>query len=252
MKFIIDLDGTILKNNFPNLDSVEFMAEIGKREMEFLIMTNSVCHPEIIVNRLHDVGITVSIESVLNPIVSINSYLKRQNTSKAFIIGSNEEVSQVCVKQEVDQPEIILLLDFEKSNIDYNALQKVFEFIQNGVPVISASGSTYYLKDGHKQIDTGSFVVLFESLLGDTIPIFGKPNEVYFNEALTLLNSEADKTLIIGDDWKTDILGGKKVGCKTALVKSGKYEDKDEKKGKPDCVVGELMEIFELINKNKF
>ena len=252
MKFVIDLDGTLLNNDLPNLDSVEFMAELSKRKVDFMIMTNSVCHPDIIINRLQNVGIKVSVDSVLNPIVSINSYLKRQKIRNAFIVGSDQEISQVHVDHEDDDPEIVLFLDFEKNNLDYNYLQKIFIHIQSGVPVISASGSTYYLKGDHKQIDTGSFVKMFESLSGNTIPIFGKPSENYFNEALALLRSDASDTVVVGDDWRTDVLGGKKVGFKTVLLKSGKYKDDDEKKGHPDFTVPKLIELFDIMENIAF
>ena len=200
MKFIIDLDGTLLNNDLPNLDSVEFMAELMKRNVDFMIMTNSVCHPESIINRLQNVGINVSVNSILNPIVSINSYIKRQNIHNAFIVGSDQEISQVCVDHEEDNPDIVLFLDFEKNNIDYNGLQKIFKLIQSDIPAISASGSTFYLKGDHRQIDTGSFVEMFESLSGNAIPIFGKPNENYFNAALELLKSQVGEAFIVGDD----------------------------------------------------
>jgi len=126
MKFIIDLDGTLLNNDLPNIDSVEFISALQHRKTDFMIMTNSVCHPDIIINRLQNVGINVSVNSILNPIVSINSYLKSQNVKNAFIVGSDQEISQVCVDHEEDKPDIVLFLDFEKNNIDYNRLQKIF------------------------------------------------------------------------------------------------------------------------------
>lgn len=245
MKFIIDLDGTLLNNDLPNIDSVEFISALQHRKTDFMIMTNSVCHPDIIINRLQNVGINVSVNSILNPIVSINSYLKSQNVKNAFIVGSDQEISQVCVDHEEDKPDIVLFLDFEKNNIDYNRLQKIFRHIQFCVPVISASGSTFYLKEDHKQIDTGAFTVMFETLSGDKIPVFGKPNENYFTEALKLLKCGAGEVVIIGDDWRTDVLGAKKVGCKTVLFKSGKYQEKDEERGHPDLTVNKLMEIID-------
>jgi hypothetical protein len=36
-----------------------------------------------------------------------------------------------------------------------NRLQKIFRHIQFNVPVIFASGLIFYLKEDHKQIDTG-------------------------------------------------------------------------------------------------
>ncbi len=252
MSFLIDLDGTLLNNDLANLDSVEFMTELLRRQADFLIMTNSVCHPDIIINRLQNAGISVSVKSILNPIVSINSFIKSQNIKSAFIVGSDREISQICVDHEEYEPDIVLFLDFEKNNINYNRLQRIYQHTQKHIPIISASGSTFYLMGDNKQIDTGAFVAMFESLSETKIPIFGKPSENYFGEALRLLNCKASETVIIGDDWSTDILGSKKAGCKAVLVKSGKYKELDEMKGHPDLVVNRMMELFEKLDKKPF
>ncbi len=73
----------------------------------------------------------------------------------------------------------------------------------------------------------------------------GKPSSKYFLNALAILNCKNENVTIIGDDWKTDILGAKEVGLKTILVKSGKYNEGDEYRSKPDIVVNNLLEINE-------
>jgi predicted mannosyl-3-phosphoglycerate phosphatase (HAD superfamily) len=99
MKFIIDLDGTLLSNDFPNLDSAEFMAEITKREMDVMIMTNSVCHPDIIVNRQRGV-----------PVISASGssyYLKGEYKEKDekrcdpdFVVGGLMEIFELIDNKE--------------------------------------------------------------------------------------------------------------------------------------------------------
>lgn len=244
MNFLIDLDGTLLLNNTANIDAIAFIEKVQKNNIAFMIMTNSVSSPEAIKNRLKNVGINVPITSILNPIVSINSYIKKQDIKNAFIVGSDNEVVQVCVEHEEDSPEIVVLLDFEKANANYQELQKIYLHIQNNVPVVTASGSPFYLKENNKKIDTGSFSYMFEMLSGTKIPVFGKPSENYFKEGISLLKSDPSNTIVIGDDWRTDIAGANSVGCSSVLVKSGKYSAGDDKKGNQDLVVSHLMDVF--------
>ena len=249
MKFLIDLDGTLLVNNSVNLDAVNFMNELNIRCIDYMIMTNSIASPTVISNRLKNVGISVSSKSILNPIVSINSYISSCNISNAYIVGSVDEIQQVCVPHEQVEPEIILLLDFEKANVGYKQLQTIYQLIEKNIPILSASGSLYYLNGQNKRIDTGAFVSMFESLSKSKISVFGKPSKEYFNQGLQLLNSDAENTIVIGDDWRTDIVGAKGVGCFTVLVQSGKYQQNDELKADPDLVVSRLVDIF---NHSKF
>ena len=244
MTFLIDLDGTLLNNDRANLDAVDFIREVQFRGIDFMIMTNSVSSPQAISQRLKKVAINVPSELILNPIVSINSYISNQGINSAFIVGSQQEIDQVCVTHEAHHPEIILLLDFEKANVDHQRLQNIYAHLQNNVPIVSASGAVFYLQNGAKKIDTGAFMTMFEALTNTKIPVFGKPSQQYFIEGLHLLKSQVDETIVIGDDWQTDILGANALGCRAVLVKSGKYCHNDEQKCQPDLVVRRLADIL--------
>lgn len=245
MKLLIDLDGTLLDGASTLPDAAEFMSEISARNVQFKIVTNSTKDPAAIAKRLDNAGISVSSDSIINPIVSINAFLRRQQILSAFIIGSKSEKDQVCIHHVDDCPEIIVFLDFDRTNVDFEQLQNIFLLSQKGIPIISASGSPFYRTGNERKIDTGAFVTMFELLTQENVPIFGKPNSKYFNEAITLLESSSSDVVVLGDDWATDIVGANNVGCKSVLVKSGKYQPGDENKAKPDRVIDRLMVFFE-------
>jgi len=245
MKLLIDLDGTLLNASIPTPDSVKFMLEVSRREIDFRIMTNSILKPDLAVQRLGNVGIHVDGSRILNPIVSINSYLQRQNIHTAFIVGTSLEKDQVQIRHAEANPEVVIFLDFEKGNADYQLLQRVFEHVQKGIPVISASGSVFYKGSTENRIDTGAFVKMFESLAAEPIRVFGKPSEDYFHEAFERLGTKAEDVTVIGDDWSTDIFGAKRVGCRSILVRTGKYRQNDEDKVGPTRTINCLMEYFD-------
>lgn len=245
MKYLIDLDGTILDGKNANKDSVQFINELEKQKAQFVIMTNSIKSPQAILDQLNTVGISIPITCILNPIIAINTFLKSQKIQKSYIVGSKSEVEQVISKHIVADPEVIILLDFEKENISYADFQVIFSFIQKGIPVVAASGSTFYIKNGINFLDTGAFVKLFETTGNIQIRIFGKPSLDYFSAGITLLDSKPTEITVIGDDWSTDINGATNCGCNSILLKAGKYRPGDENKCEPQKTVKYLMEIFE-------
>lgn len=245
LKYIIDLDGTIMNGEKPNLDSVQFLNELEKRNIEFIIMTNSIRSPEAISKRLSCVGINLELEKIFNPISAINTYLANNNFKNAFIIGSSLEIEQVKIREDKENPEIIVLLDFEEENISFNTLQKVFELINKNIPVISASKSPYYIKNNKQILDTGSFVSLLECAGDIKIEILGKPSKAYFESGILRLNCQPSEVTVIGDDWSTDILGANSIGFHSVLLKSGKYKNGDEFNCLPDKCITYLMQIFE-------
>lgn len=135
------------------------------------------------------------------------------------------------------------MLDFEKSNFGYNTLQQILNDMQKGISVITASASIFYLKNGEKAIDTGSFVKILEEINLTKIENFGKPSLKYFSIAGDILNEASENIYVIGDDWNTDIQGANEYGAKSILVRSGKYQKNDEKKCKPFKIVNTLTEI---------
>jgi ribonucleotide monophosphatase NagD (HAD superfamily) len=50
--------------------------------------------------------------------------------------------------------------------------------------------------------------------------------------------------IVIGDDWKTDIKGALEVGCKPALIKSGKYVEGDELNVPQAICLESFMDVF--------
>jgi len=246
MKLLLDLDGTLLDSKKPNLDSVSFMEEVSRRKIPYKIMTNSIRSPLGIKERLESVGIHVNAGDILNPITAINGYLDEKKIKEVFFVGSSAEIDQATAHQNTSDPEAIVLLDFDKNNLAYEDLQQIFLIAQRGVPMLAASNSPWYSKDGRKQLDTGSFVRLFEAAVGNEVVILGKPSKDYFAAGISSLNANPDEVFVVGDDWKTDITGSTAAGCKSILVKSGKYQPGDELRCSPARVISHLMEVFDI------
>lgn len=240
--YIIDIDGTLLDGTVELNNSLAFLTYLKSRGAHFLLATNSIKSHESQVRRLEQLGVQISLESIYTPIDSINQYIESHHISHVYVVGSQEEISQIKAHHTLDSPELIICLDFEKSNISYGDLQLLIDKIHNSCPIMAASQSPYYLVDGKKRIDTGAFVALLESIIERKIPVFGKPSSQFFlNAQLTLGCS--DDIIVIGDDWSTDILGAKELGFRTALVKSGKYLEGDELKCGPDFLLDDLSII---------
>ena len=242
--FLIDIDGTLLNGRNVNLDAVEFIDTLNSANLSYLLTTNSIGSPGVISKKLLDAGLRVHDSKILNPISSINAYIERAGFSRCLVVGSDQEKSQIQAEIVYDNPDLVVLLDFEKTNIGYDLLQVVVQYSQAQIPVVSASGAKFYLKDGVRFIDTGSFVSLIENISGNSIEIFGKPSRNFFASAIDILGCKAQEILVVGDDWSTDITGGTAAMTKTALVRSGKYNKSDETKCNPTIVVDKLMEVW--------
>ncbi len=244
MKYLIDLDGTLMDGKVAYAGAVDFIGALREAAIEFFIMTNSIKSPGAVKDRLAAVGMAVSEDQVLNPIRAVNMHMRKNGVTRVYVAGGAPEIAQVQARHDEADPELIALLDFEKNDARYGDLQRIFTLLQRGVPVVAASGSIFYNKEGIRFLDTGAFVKLLEAATGKAIPILGKPSAEYFSLAIDALGVKPSEVTVIGDDWSTDIAGAASAGCKSLLVTTGKYQAGDETKCKPAHVITNLMQAL--------
>jgi len=246
-KLIIDIDGTLMNGDQAYPGAVALICALQSKHVEFIVATNSVKSHAVQVQRLSGAGIAVGAEQIYSPIDSINLHLAQQQIHRAYTVGTSEETDQIVASQDNQAPEIIVLLDCEKCNIDYDELQRIAGLIEAGCPVITASRSPYYFKSGQRQIDTGAFVALIEAATDTSIPVFGKPALHYYQNAALRFSSPDGPIWSVGDDWQTDVLGGQAAGYRTVLVKTGKYRPGDEERGRPDACVDRADDVLKRV-----
>ena len=148
---------------------------------------------------------------------------------------------------EYNIPEYIIFCDFENIVLDYELLNKLFQYINNGAKIITTSYSDYYISNNEYKMDTGIFVKMYEILTNKNAIIIGKPSQIIYSITLKRMGIEASNVISIGDDGLTDIIGGNEIGMETVMVKTGKYKNGDEEKYKPKKVINNIMEIIREI-----
>ena len=243
MKYLLDIDGTLLDSSKSLPGSAELINLFNDKNIDYLLMTNSIKSPDIQIERLKSANILTDRDRIISPITAINKYITEIGFKKVKIIGTDDEVIQVNAENVNKNYELVILLDFEKGNFGYSVLQDIVDDMENSIEIVTASVSPYYLKNGRKAIDTGSFVSLLERIGGKKIKNFGKPSKDYFSIAGNILNEKAGNIYVVGDDYSTDIIGANENGAKSILVKTGKYKIGDEEKVKAFIVINSLNEL---------
>jgi HAD superfamily hydrolase (TIGR01549 family) len=72
-----------------------------------------------------------------------------------------------------------------------------------------------------------------------------KPSAEIFEKALNALNAKASRTVFVGDMLDLDVMGPKKVGMKTVLIKRRPIEENADVK--PDRVITRLTELPDVL-----
>ena len=90
----------------------------------------------------------------------------------------------------------------------------------------------------------GSLLALIEAATRVKPIIIGKPKAIIMNKALEILGTERSQTIVVGDNYLTDITAGIKNDFPTLLVTTGftKAEEVVDLPVKPDHVLSSLAE----------
>ena len=92
----------------------------------------------------------------------------------------------------------------------------------------------------------GALAAAIEVASGVTPEVVGKPEPMLLQEAMHMLDSQTDDTVMIGDGLQVDILAGQNAGTHTLLVLSGSSSREDLEKSsiKPDHVYENLADLM--------
>lgn len=136
--------------------------------------------------------------------------------------------------------------------VSFEKLKRATLLIRSGVPFYATNPDRTYPTPAGLIPGAGALVGALE-IATDVHPIIaGKPNPTLYEFALERLGVAPEVTLAVGDRLETDILGGQRLGCKTALVLSGIATREEAEKFTPpvDFIFPDLESLLDCYDGN--
>jgi NagD protein len=260
--FLIDMDGVIYSGNdlIPGADA--FIAELKRRKVPFLFLTNnSQRTPRDVVNKLVGIGIEAEEVDVFTSAMATGWFLARQKPyGSAYVLGegglltSLHENGYSLVTQNPD-----FVVVGEGRNFTLEMVNNAVDMILSGAKLVATNLDPSPKKKGWINLGIKAVVSMIEEATGVKAFSVGKPSPVMMRVARKKLGLNTVDTTMIGDTMDTDILGGIQVGYRTILTLSGvsKPEDLKGYAFAPDVIVNSagdlnLDELLEDSGPHKF
>lgn len=143
---------------------------------------------------------------------------------------------------------VVVGLDRE---INYQKICKASRDIMEGALFIGVNGDNLWPVEEGFMPGVGIFLSALQSATGKPPLIVGKPNTYMLEMAIKRYRCSPGEGLVVGDKLDSDVLMGKKLGAKTALVLSGVTTEEEVKESplemKPDFVVKDLAHLCETL-----
>ena len=255
---LFDLDGVFYQADQPIPGAVETLLWVREQQIPHLFVTNTSSRPRsALLDKFQNFGIETDESHILTPAVAAVQWLKENihHASVALFMpeATQIEFSDLNLWQAGDvNPAAVVIGDLGKV-WDFEILNQAFRLLMTDArPVLIALGMTrYWQADDGLRLDVAPFVVALQHATGVAPLVMGKPDGLFYQAALKILGSQAEQTIMLGDDIRGDIEGAQQVGMQTVLVRTGKYRPVDlEQNIQPAAVIDSIKDFPEWWQKN--
>lgn len=249
------MDGVLWRENDPIGDLNVIFSGFQKAGLKVIMATNNATRtPAQYVKKLTEMGAEVREEQIINSAMGVAYLLKKRFPQGGPVyaigeIGLTTALSDAGFTQS-DQPGLAVIGSMDRE-ISFWKLKKATLFIRSGIPFYFTNPDRTFPTPEGIIPGAGSILAALEASTDVSPIIAGKPSTTLFDFALERLGVKAEETLVVGDRLETDILGGQRAGCKTALVLSGISTRKEAEswQPQPDLILNELADLLQALDE---
>ncbi|MGG3564110.1 TIGR01457 family HAD-type hydrolase [Neobacillus rhizosphaerae] len=222
--YLIDLDGTMYKGSERIEAASDFVKNLRDKGIPYLFVTNNSSRtPAQVAEKLVSFDIPAEEKMVFTTSQATANFIYEQKKdATVYVIG--EEGLQTAMEEKgfsfAGEKADFVVVGIDRE-ITYEKLAVACLAVRNGASFISTNGDIAIPTERGLLPGNGSLTSVI-SVSTQTKPIFiGKPESIIMEQALKVLGTSKEETLMVGDYYDTDILAGMNAGMDTLLVHTG-------------------------------
>lgn len=250
--YLIDLDGVIYRGSQLLPGAKVFLAWLDNQHKKYLFLTNnSFASESQVLAKLAGLGIETNASHVLGAgQAAVQLIARRFPRAVVYLVGEQPlrdmlQEHHLSVASVDDLRADVVLVGLDRA-FDYKKLTGAVQAIRAGATFIAVNRDALLpVAESLFLPGCGAMVAAIEASSGAQPEVVGKPQPTLLQEAMHMLQSQPDETVMIGDSLDVDILGGKAAGTHTLLVLSGNSSREDAAKSsfKPDHVYQDIAAV---------
>jgi 4-nitrophenyl phosphatase len=233
--FIIDMDGVLWHGSKPLPGLNEFFDTLNTLNIRFILATNNASQtPEQYVTKLAAMGIDIKLKQILTSGMATAQYLADQfdpiNT-RVFVVGE-DGATQPLLEQGFTltglyEQNADIVVCGKDSTLTWDKLATASLNISTGARFFGTNADTTLPTERGVTLGNGAILKALEVATGISATVIGKPEPIFYQQALALLNTRPEYTVAIGDRLETDILGAVRTGIRSLMVLTGISSESD-------------------------
>ena len=245
---IVDIDGTLLVHDRPVPGAGDLLARCARRRVPYRLVTNTTRRSRAsTAAALGRAGLDVPEELVLQPAVLARRLILDSGRPRTGLLVPDELRADLAgIEEDSRHPQWVLVGDIGR-RFDFETLNEAFRWIRAGARLLALHKNPCWSPSAEEGwvLDAGAFVAALEYAAGVVADVLGKPSPAFFQLAVRDMGLDAGRVLVVGDDVASDGRGGASAGCRTALVRTGKFRgSREELAGfEPDLVLDSIAAL---------
>jgi 4-nitrophenyl phosphatase len=222
--YLIDLDGTMYRGTELIEEAAGFVKQLKEHNIPYLFVTNNSSRtPQQVATKLRDFGIPTTDDQVFTTSMATANYIAKQKQDATVYCIGEEGLHTALAEKGFNQAETAV--DYVVCGIDrditYEKLATACLAVRAGATFISTNADIAIPTERGLLPGNGSLTSVI-AVSTATKPIFiGKPEAIIMEQALEVLGTRKEDTIMVGDYYDTDILAGMNAGLDTLLVHTG-------------------------------
>lgn len=244
--FLIDLDGVVYLGGDPLQGAVEALDRLDRTGKEIRYLTNDPRpRRQTVARRLSDLGIQVETEEIVTSGWATARYLDRAGVTSASTVGSDglsAELRARGIRITEKAPEAVVVGADEHTS--YRDIRRATRHIDRGATFVGTNPDGSFPTPDGRAPGAGAIVRAVATAAGVEPIVVGKPEPLMFEMALEG-SPDGTRSVVIGDNEETDVLGAHRAGLTGVLVADEEptYPSAADFR-RPDGRISSLAEIF--------
>jgi HAD superfamily hydrolase (TIGR01458 family) len=223
---LFDIEGTLTDRGQAIPGAAAVVAHVRAQGIAVRFLTNITAQtPAHIATNLRLLGFAVEESEVQTATTVCVDVLKARTGVRCHLLVPDGVLPMFDgVARNDASPDVVVISDIGEG-FTFAVLNHAFRLLRAGAELVALQKNLYWFAEDGARLDCGPFVLALEAASGKAATVTGKPSPVFFETALAGLACGRDEVLVVGDDLRTDIAGGRRAGLSTVLVGTGKYAD---------------------------
>jgi HAD superfamily hydrolase (TIGR01458 family) len=249
---LLDIQGTLLAADGSPVPgaggAVVRLRELGM-SVRYVTNIDSV-RVTTIVERLRSAGIPAETAEVFSPVSAAKRFLEAHGGPRVHLLVPPEIESEFSAfTRNGRRPEFVIVGDC-RDGFTWARLNEAFRVVEDGAEIVALQKGRYFQTPDGDALDTGAFVSALEYASGKQAFVLGKPSTELLRMAIASAHVDPWETIMVGDDVVSDVTGAFTVGCRSVLVRTGKFSlDKLERaEHKPDLLLDSVADLPDALS----